>query len=231
MSFNMQIAAYVDEDYNIADMDSAGNVRLFQMSDDGWADTMSVRCSISEAANIHQLQKILKDMVEAIGECSVLVTGSIGGVPNAILEGAGIKMWRSQGNIFGELDYIAQQENNAEMMKDGVSTHPVLLGSSCEAKYRINLKKVLESNPRENSRTVLIPFIKETYFSSLEIICDHPPRWLAKEKYELKIYVESQTLDKDGIKLVITPIELSGGCSSDCSSNGEYHSCSRKGDI
>lgn len=222
----MQIAAYVDKDYNITDMDMEGSVVLFEKSEKGWRDIMSVRCSISEAANMEQLHKILKDMAEALGECRILVTGEIAGVPNAVLETAGMRMWVSRGSIFNELDYIADKEDEAAKVKEGSSPFPVLMGSTCEGRYLINLKKVLKENPGTNSRNILIPFITGTAFRSLEIICDHPPKWLSSEKNELKIAVQSQSLDKQGLRIVVVPTVSGGGCSSGCASG----TCGKKGE-
>ncbi|MDD2335566.1 MAG: Fe-only nitrogenase accessory protein AnfO [Geobacteraceae bacterium] len=84
---------------------------------------------------------------------------------------------------------------------------PLPVGNIRDGHYRINLAEVLNNDPRLNSKQVLVPFMEETPFLKLEILCDHPPRWFSTELKNLNLMAEFETHDTSGrwLKLVIVP--------------------------
>jgi hypothetical protein len=81
---------------------------------------------------------------------------------------------------------------------------PVPVGDVRDGHYRIDLVRVLASDFRLTSKQVLIPFMEKTAFQRLEILCDHPPRWLGGECERLKCHAESEPLVVDGLQWKIT---------------------------
>ncbi len=47
--------------------------------------------------------------------------------------------------------------------------------------YHIDLKSAMGSESAPSSKQILQPFFRSTEFESLEIDCDHAPKWLEKE--------------------------------------------------
>lgn len=72
---------------------------------------------------------------------------------------------------------------------------PKPLGNGC---YRINLAEILEKDSGLNSKQVLVPFMAEVAFKRLEVLCDHAPRWFARELGKLNLAVASEEPDMSG---------------------------------
>ena len=84
---------------------------------------------------------------------------------------------------------------------------PLAVGDGTDGYYQMNLAEVLNSDPDLNSKQVLIPFLQETAFKKLVILCDHTPRWLAKELEHLNVRIESEVVDASGhgVQVIICP--------------------------
>ncbi|BCS55072.1 Fe-only nitrogenase accessory protein AnfO [Geobacter sp. SVR] len=73
--------------------------------------------------------------------------------------------------------------------------------------YRIDLAEILNNDASLNSKEVLVPFMAGVAFKQLEILCDHPPRWFARELYKLNLAVASEVPDSTGkgFKVLVVP--------------------------
>ena len=82
---------------------------------------------------------------------------------------------------------------------------PEPLGDGC---YRINLAEFLANDSSLNSKQVLVPFMAGVAFKQLEVLCDHPPRWFARELYKLDLAVSSEQPDSNGtgVRVLVVPI-------------------------
>lgn len=76
-------------------------------------------------------------------------------------------------------------------------------------RYRINLAEILNHDTTLNSKQVLVPFMSGVAFKQLEVLCDHPPRWFAKELYKLNLAVASEQPNSNGkgFKVLVVPIK------------------------
>jgi Fe-only nitrogenase accessory protein AnfO len=83
---------------------------------------------------------------------------------------------------------------------------PQSVGDGC---YRINLANILANDSSLNSKQVLVPFMEGVTFKQLEVLCDHPPRWFARELYKLNLTVASEQPNNagKGCKVLVVPIK------------------------
>ena len=83
---------------------------------------------------------------------------------------------------------------------------PQSVGDGC---YRINLANILANDTSLNSKQVLVPFMEGVTFKQLEVLCDHPPRWFARELYKLDLTVASEQPNSagKGCKVLVVPIK------------------------
>jgi Fe-only nitrogenase accessory protein AnfO len=82
---------------------------------------------------------------------------------------------------------------------------PVALGGG---RYRIDLQEILAGDARLNSKEVLVPFMAGTGFQELEVLCDHQPRWFARELHKLKLTVAGEKPNDggQGIRVLVVPL-------------------------
>jgi len=80
------------------------------------------------------------------------------------------------------------------------------VGNGC---YRINLAQILAHDSNLNSKLVLVPFMENVSFKQLEVLCDHPPRWFARELHKLNLTVASEQPNSNGkgVNVLVVPVK------------------------
>lgn len=223
----MRLAAYVSSEGIISGLKEKGSVIMYEQADDGWQEIGVFPMDVNTAEDLEQLQTIIKSVAAQLKECSVLIARDMTGVMNAILDSVGIKTWRAEGNIYDELPFIAGEEERELLESMMVGPEPISQGSECSGKFGINLVETMKAFPKLNSREILIPFLMRGSFRSLEIICEHPPKWLETDADKLNVSVQSKALSTKGIKMIVVPKDAIGTdhCSS-CAPSVPLSSCS-----
>lgn len=76
-----------------------------------------------------------------------------------------------------------------------------------EGLYRFDLEDILSKHEHFNSQQLLIPFLENTQFQELEVLCGHVPRWLNKKLDELNLVAEFEELNgsRAALKIRILP--------------------------
>jgi Fe-only nitrogenase accessory protein AnfO len=169
----------------------------------------TIALEMNEQMNIPEVRMNLKKAVAGLDDCKIFLSGEVKGVPYAILEGMGFNIWKSEGSVFEQLEYVAMKETEAAEESKKPKPAPVPVGDIRDGYYRINLVEVLDKHQQLTSKQVLIPFMEKTAFQKLEIFCDHPPRWFAKEFERLKLSAHAEALDSGGHELKITVVPAS----------------------
>jgi Fe-only nitrogenase accessory protein AnfO len=195
----MKIAAFVDENDNALPLYATGTVKLFVFEDNIWICAKSMPFSSDESMSLAEIRSRIQAVAAELGNCKVFVAESMKGVPFAVFEGMGYAIWKIKGDTTKYLDYIKEKEDKIQADKLKPKPAPVAIGDIRDGLYRIDLVKVLESDPSLTSKSVLLPFFQKTTFSKLEIICEHIPKWFGKEFSALKLKAEIQEGNSDGL--------------------------------
>jgi len=74
---------------------------------------------------------------------------------------------------------IKESENSVQKTAQPSIYYPEK--TDVEGSYFLNLEAALNSDPNLTSKKILLPFLKSKDFKSLEVICDHIPRWFNEE--------------------------------------------------
>lgn len=78
-----------------------------------------------------------------------------------------------------------------------------------EDRYRIDLADILGRYKNANSMDVLIPFLEGTKFRSLEILCDHVPRWFSQKIADLHLIATIEQ-SAQGVRALVSPNPVPG---------------------
>lgn len=221
----MRLAAYVNSENIITGLKQAGSVKLYDRDEKDWNEIAYFDMDVNGAEDLEHLQSIIKGTVAQFENCSILIAEDMTGVMNAILDSVGIKTWKSEGNVYDVLDYVAAEEERELLESMAVAPEPVLQGSECAGKFHINLVETLKTFTKLNSREILLPFMMRGGYKSLEIICEHIPRWLENDAEKLNVTIHSKTLSKNGIRVVVVPKDGGASACSSCAPSVPLSSC------
>lgn len=187
----MKIAVFVDTNGNTLSFDSSGIVLIYENNNSDWQCICKVPFYINKEMNLASIRKSIYMIAPELAGCKALVAKRKMGIFNAIFEEElHIRLFAIQGSPVSFLNDIRKTLNSEiveaikrielnKQKKD--SFDPVLVGDSSKGCYQINLVKVQEKDASLNSKEILLPFLQNTSFWELEIICLHLPKWFDKE--------------------------------------------------
>lgn len=222
----MQIAVYVDRAGQIASLYEPGMFRLYQGGPGAWTPGLEIPLCLQGAAGaplgIAPLKAALHGAVAALGDCRLLLSGALRGLPYSVLqEELGFETWRSEGELTAQLDNVAAQATKTEaaraqalvLSQQRQIPRPVPMGGPEEGWFWLDLAAALDAPAQATSRDILIPFLEAKRFQKLEILCDHLPKWLAWELERLQLAAETEEVDATGkgVRLLVYPPQTADG--------------------
>ncbi|OOM79520.1 Fe-only nitrogenase accessory protein AnfO [Clostridium sp. BL-8] len=162
-----------------------GIIKLYKRTGESWTETKSLDYSLSDNSNIISLRKTLSELLEKLEDCKVFVAKEISGQFFSILESHFFNAYELEGPPNTFLDSVLISENK-------LKKEELILASQSANKffpevvdkfgnYTINLKRLLQEDAMVSSKQILLPFLKEEEFESLEVVCDHVPKWFDRE--------------------------------------------------
>jgi len=162
-----------------------GIIKLYERRNEEWIELKNLPYSISTYSNIPSLRKYLSELVEKLDNCRTFVAKEVSGQLFSILEAYFFNVYELNGipNIFLDSVFMSEEKLQKEEL---------LLASQAKNKffpeqidkfgnYTIDLKKLLQEDGTVSSKQILIPFLKDEKFESLEVVCDHVPKWFDRE--------------------------------------------------
>jgi Fe-only nitrogenase accessory protein AnfO len=198
----MKIAAYVNDQGQTLRVQKPGMLRLYAQENGVWSPVSETACDGINARSIPELATQTARFGDLLDGAEALLLRDVRGIAVTLLQNLGLRLWRLDGPPEPALDAVRQaleapareQPDPARFFERGAA----------EGEYRIDLAALLANDASLYSQLVLVPFLQQTPFSRLEVVCDHPPRWLDKQLPTAGFSWEESS--EDGVcRLVIRP--------------------------
>ncbi|AEF94009.1 Nitrogenase iron-iron accessory protein AnfO [Desulfotomaculum nigrificans CO-1-SRB] len=200
-----EIAVYMGDNGETTSLYQNGKVMVYQRNQGCWRVSRERDFSLGDNFNIKALREIMDELIEFLGHCKTFVGLSITGIPYFVLEKSGCSIWEFEGNPLDFLDYILAKEEEEQrensQQNSTILPTPVETFSGC---YRISIKEIQEKNLGVSSKQVLLPFIRQGKFYSLEVLCNHVPPWLENEILLNQLESRTEVIARNEVKLVMT---------------------------
>lgn len=186
-----------------------GTIKLYKRIDQEWLESKSLEYSVSNSTTIINLRNSLSTLVEQLDDCKIFVAKEISGQLFSILEAYFFNFYELNGIPSSFLDSVLISEEK-------LHKEELLLASQAANKffpeaidkfgnYTINLKKLLQEDGTISSKQILIPFLKDEVFESLEVVCDHIPKWFDRELSGMGYGFHTATRKDGNISVSIFP--------------------------
>jgi Fe-only nitrogenase accessory protein AnfO len=203
----MRIAAYVDEGGYAVGLYEPGSVLLYEKAAGAWRAIREVPLSLSVGMPLAEVRTRIHEAVARLEGCKVFIAAEVKGLSYTIFEGLGFAIWKVSGLAENRLEYLRLREEEELLAVQRRPPSPQPVGDEREGSYRIDLAEILNSDSRFSSKEILIPFLEKAVFQRLEILCDHPPRWLGQEFERLRLKYQVEALDPSGheMRILVRP--------------------------
>jgi Fe-only nitrogenase accessory protein AnfO len=220
----MKIAVFVDEKGNAVPYHSEGIIALYAFDGNDWHCTKKTPLASDQSTNIAEVRERINAVIAEIEDAKVLMIETIKSLPIAVFDGFGITVWKHRGIPTEAFNYVKEQEANKVRQPRSCCDSPNCK-STCSPKtdecasvpspitfnnigsglYTIDLAKILAGNSSLNSKQILIPFFQNTAFKTLEIICQHVPKWFDREFEKMRLQIEHKESTDDLCHVIVSP--------------------------
>lgn len=200
-----EIAVYVNTNGDTASIKEKGKVVVYYKKLGRWEVLKEKEFSPGANFNMRELRHNMAEMIDFIGDGKVFVGLSVTGIPYFELEKSGYSVWEFQGQPLDYLDYVLgkeEEERNQKPEPQGLKPPaPAEISEGC---YHVSIKEIQENNTGFTSKQVLLPFLRQGVFYSLDILCNHVPPWLETELGTGNLGGVVEQMEKDLVRVTIT---------------------------
>ena len=226
-----KIAGFVTAEDILTDLFGPGVLRIFDRRSGVWQVEKELEFTLAGTVGLQEMRSKLHGLADAMEDCKVLLLSEVKGVLPALLGEKGVAVSQVSGNALDRLSLVLQEEPDALVVP--VPAGPVEPMEVDPGIFRIHLADAMKEHPRLTSRQILLPLLAKGGFTLLEVLCDHPPRWLDTDGRKLGYGYESVPREnpRDGFLVTLYPdacaaesgepcaeVWTSGGCGQGCSS-------------
>lgn len=212
----MKIAACIDDQGAPLSPQEPGILRLFAHEDGAWRHVSDTAFDGISARSITEITRQAEHLGTLLDGAEALLVREVKGIAVTLLQNLGLRLWRLDGPPEAALDAVRHELE--AVARERPDPARFFESGAAEGEYRIDLAAVLASDASLNSQLVLVPFLQQIPFSRLEVVCDHPPRWLDRQLPAAGFDWEDAS--QDGVcRLVIRPsgestgaLPRGGGC-------------------
>lgn len=202
----MEIGVLIDREGNVSTFDQGGIVTVYSVEDGGIRLLREKKYESAALRGAPAIRESLRELGAWLGNCRVLVSGSLNGIYFTVLEGMLFNMWEMTGKPLDFLDYICKSELE-EQEKARLPEKVYAPAEKERGVFFIDLEAVMSSDSGVTSKKVLLPFLKKENFKKLEVRCSHIPRWFDTELAPLKLRAAAEKR-QDGYLVSIVPESL-----------------------
>lgn len=204
---NKRIVAIMKDDKQNDSLPSAYMVAVFERLSAAWTEIERYYVNINEAEGISALRTEIRNVISWLGECRIAAGAQISGIVYQELDRAGFSIFEISQISPEILDDILLDVEEAEKARCAVAGVPMApIETSTPGIYSLDLIKLQQAFPELSSKQALRPFLDNTPFYELRLICAHIPPWLEQEPYDIKTEKE-----KDGEIIAVVRKKQCGG--------------------
>ena len=198
-----EISVFLDKHGNTAKLTECGTISVFARNKEEWHLVSEKDFTLKDIAAMKDLRTKMEELLDLLGDCKIFVGSEITGIPYFLLDKAKCSIWECKGKPFEFLDHILQKEEEALAQKPQPMNKPSFEELSI-GYYRVNLKDIQENSTQLTTKQVLLPFLRKGEFNTLDIICNHVPRWLEGEALAGAFTIQTSELEKNKIKVTLS---------------------------
>lgn len=175
----LDIAVCIGEDGVTSSLYEGSKLVIYQKKQGSWEIGRETVMTLDQKGGMGGLRRQMAEIGLFLDQCKIFVGRAIVGMPYFELEKMQCSIWEFEGEPLTFLDYILSKEEEklAESQLVVPQAIPVPIKKE-HGEYYISIKEIQEMGSGITSKQVLMAFLRQGNFYSLEVLCNHIPPWL-----------------------------------------------------
>ncbi|MCX7921891.1 MAG: Fe-only nitrogenase accessory protein AnfO [Clostridia bacterium] len=203
-----KIAVIVNADELAATLFEGSFINVYDNKSGEWHSTRSIPIKLQPQMGMAAVRQSVLQIIEDLGDCKIIVGCEVSGFAYNILSASGFAVFEMEGSPYAFLGMVWEAFKQATL-QDASSDENNSIDkfqprqTDIEGNYYIDLQEVQSTNPNISSKQILIPFLRNTKFHELEVVCGHVPPWLDFELKNLCLKMDVEKVKGNKYKLSI----------------------------
>ncbi len=172
------IAAFLNDAQELVSLPFAKQVHLYERQPNGWASTQIHYVDFDPACGMKALRSLVRELADRLGDCRIAAGRQMTGIIYRELDTCGFSIFEIEDVNPDILDGILRDMTEPDTKADD-QTQPV--ETSEPGVYTFDLVHYQNTYPDKSSKQALKPFLENTPFYELKLICSHVPPWLEQD--------------------------------------------------
>lgn len=175
----LDIAVCIGEDGVTSSLYEGSKLVIYQKQQGSWEVGRETVMTLDQKGGMGGLRRQMAEIGLFLDQCKIFVGRAIVGMPYFELEKMECSIWEFEGEPLTFLDYVLSKEEEklAESQLLVPQAVPVPIEKE-NGEYYISIKDIQEMGSGITSKQVLMSFLRQGNFYSLEVLCNHIPPWL-----------------------------------------------------
>lgn len=202
-----KIAVVLNDSGQTETIHESSVINVYSKEKDQWKAINQFPFTLKGLMVVKAIRENMLYLVETLGECKIIVAKELSGVPNSMLDMSGFTIVEVEGEPEEFLDDVLERIEEYEISlveaakEKEINTRPV--SPKDDGHYYINLKELQNKNSGVTSKQALLPFLNNTIFHQLEIVCSHAPKWLEEELKRTNMKSTIEMVNPNEYKIVV----------------------------
>jgi Fe-only nitrogenase accessory protein AnfO len=181
----LKISVVENNDQKTSSIFEPGFIVTYEGDGGEWKVLNSFENKIYSAKGITAVRLAVEDTIKQLDNVKIVIASEIPGIAFGIFEVAGFEIFLVEQNSFDALASVKKEMLELiEEQQEKPSKFDILQflePGLNEGDFCLNMEKILSKNPQLTSKKILLPYLKNGEFNSLDVICSHIPKWFTKD--------------------------------------------------
>jgi len=179
----------------------ADTLMVFEKRKNTWTPRKEIPYQINLSTNLQEIRNQVRNLITKLDDCKIIVSQSITGLVYNVFDRMGFYIFEVpafQTTILDEI--LTDINNNMESIErnEAIPTTPI---ETVDGIYFLDLIQLQTNRPDISSKKALQPFLHNTPFIKLDMLCSHLPPWLENTEYKNDFDIVSK---KSGSAVLVT---------------------------
>jgi Fe-only nitrogenase accessory protein AnfO len=186
---------------DLAPLAEADTLMVFEKRKNAWIARKEIPYQIDLSTNLQEIRNQVRNLITKLDDCTIIVSESITGLVYNVFDRMGFHIFEVPAFQATILDDILMDiANNTESIErnESIPTAPI---ETIDGIYFLDLIQLQTNRPDVSSKKALQPFLHNTPFIKLDMLCSHLPPWLENTEYKSDFDIVNK---KSGSAVLVT---------------------------
>jgi len=176
-----------------ADLTTARRVLLFEKTtDQTWMERKAFSFALLPTTNTGQLRDQVRNLITKLDSCRIIAGHGINGLAYHVLDRMGLHIFEITALNANVLQGIWDDVEKSEARPQQDEEVPLSPTPVAEGIYYLDFIRLQQLHPEISSKRALQPFLQNTPFNRLNLLCSHLPLWFQEPAYKQNYFLRTK---------------------------------------